>query len=384
MRQCARTALRIVTTSAPASHALHELARESLRAETGALAQERDARIQDQLAGLLRHGDGAALADVFTSAPSSDVHRHLWRILARSERHGTAAASPVRFFALPVVVVAALDSAAAGPRELPGALPDVAGLAALLAEHGALAGNRTLALAPALVDARALDFDRLPALLATGALEGRGGASPRPDLAPAPIVVAGSTESVHLRFVVGTALAAPAADLFQEAGVGRWGMPFAQKLSTMLAAPGTSVLALARPPLPLVEALWQGRLAQREVAAQLFVSNALREMRARVGEPTAVISVHRGPGEEGAAAAPAEVRLSISSPLEPRDAQGLRSPLWPLDRPGDVVAMLATLLADCRVTNVQVKAGVHPDRDPVTGGPLLFKAGDDAPGVVRH
>jgi hypothetical protein len=36
--------------------------------------------------------------------------------------------------------------------------------------------------------------------------------------------------------------------------------------------------------------------------------------------------------------------------------------------------MLFALMQDCRVTDVQVLPGVHPDRDPTTGLTLLFKA----------
>lgn len=407
-----------MTCSTASFDDVHAWASESLAAGTGAQAQALDARIAEALAAffaphdrvaaparadraredpatdeaLARHAgddasalraDGDCLARLFTSAPSADTYRHLWRILARSERDGKlGGASVVRLFAIPVVVVAALEPGATKARELPGVAADVAALTALLVEHGALAGNRTVALSPALVDATAVDLARLPSLLATAALEAPAGAaassaahsvsrlSAQPDLVPAPIAVTGPMESVHLRFLVGTALAAPGADLFGRGEAGRWAMPFAQRLGAALAAPGVVVLPMPRAPQPLVEALWHGRMAQREVSAQLFASNALRDLRARVGEPVAVISVHRG----SAGDAPAEVRLSISSPLEPRDAQGLRCPLWPLDRPDDVVAMLATLLADCRVSDVRRMSGVHPDRDPVTGGPLLFKA----------
>lgn len=363
--------------------ALHALARESLAAPTGAQADACDARLSALLQGLLAAGDGQGLAQALDAAPSPDLHRHLWRILARLERSGGAVTrgSPVRLFAMPVVVVAALSAAGAADCELPGVLADPRELAQLLVEHGALAGNATIALAPALVDANALELVRLPSLLAAG---GTGPVAGGLDLAPVPLAVAGTTESVHLRFIVGTALAAPTADLFRERDAGKWAMPFAQRLSTQLAVADTSVLAMARPPQPLVEALWSGRLAQREVAAQLFVSNALRDLRARVGEPVAVISLHRGPPGAATGDAPAEVRLSLSSPFEPRDAQGLRCPLWPLDRPEDVAAMLATLLADCRVRDVRREPGVHADRDPVSGGPLLFKAGQDSAAAVRH
>lgn len=361
----------------------HALARESLAAATGAQADACDARIAALLRERIAAVDGAGLAALFASAPAADIHRHLWRILARLERSGDAlvTGSPVRLFAMPVVIVTALQAATTEPRELAGVLADPRELAALLVEHGALAGNATLALSSSLVDANALELARVPALLAAATLAAAPGGL---DLAPAPIAVAGTTESVHLRFIVGTALAAPSATLFRDSDAGKWAMPFAQRLSAMLAAADTSVLAMARPPQPLVEALWTGRIAQREVAAQLFVSNALRDLRARVGEPVAVISVHRGPEGTTSGDMPAEVRVSLSSPFEPRDAQGLRCPLWPLDRAEDVAGMLATLLADCRVRDVRREPGVHADRDPVSGGPLLFKAGSDDAGAVRH
>jgi hypothetical protein len=83
-----------------------------------------------------------------------------------------------------------------------------------------------------------------------------------------------------------------------------------------------------------------------------------------------VISVHCSDADPRAG----EVRLSLSSPLDPRSAEGFRCALAPLDRVDDVAAMLESLLADCRVTDVQRLPGVHPDRDATTGQPMLFKA----------
>lgn len=346
-----------------AQHAhLYALAERSLAAATAQEAEVRDAQLAVALDALLRPAAGETLAAVLAGAPSPSLYRHLWRLLARRERAGAPdPAQPVRMFALPVIVVAARESAGEGKLVLPCTLPDVAAVASLLREHGALAGNRTLAFAGVLAGADVLDFARLPGLLAWRSL----GAQSRP-LAPLPIEVTAS-EGVHLRFLVGTALAAAQADLFRDASTGKWGVPLARLLSTVLAAPGTSVLALPRPPLPLVEAAWQGRVAQREVGAQVFASNAIRKLRAATGEPSAVISVHDADGG-------GEVRLSLSSPLDERSAEGFRAPLWPLDRVDDVVAMLESLLAECRVADVRRKPGVHPDRDPATGLPLLFKA----------
>ena len=155
-------------------------------------------------------------------------------------------------------------------------------------------------------------------------------------------------------------------------------MPLAKELARQLAVPRVSVLALPRAPQTPPAALQQGRVAQREVGAQLFASNAIRRLRAAVGEPSAVISAHRSVAAPGGG----ELRLSLSSPFDPRQAEGFRCPLFPTDRAGDVASMLFDLLRDCRIADVQVLSGVHPDRDPQTGITLLFKP--DAAAAIEH
>jgi len=188
-------------------------------------------------------------------------------------------------------------------------------------------------------------------------------------LEPAPIVLSVGPETVHLRFLLGSALAAPGADVLRDASVGKWGLPFAQALGRELAAPGVSVLALPRAPQSLLHAVHAGRAAQREVGAHIFAANAIRKLRASVGEPTAVISAHR----TNAAVNGGELRLSLSSPFDPREAEGFRCPIYPLENVAEVVAMLTDFLGECRVSDVRVLPGIHGDRDPATGVPLLFK-----------
>jgi len=343
--------------------ALHQLAARSLAAPTSRESDACDEGLASALTAMFVPSAASDLAALFDTAPSLDVYRHLWRGLAKAER---ARASLRRTFAMPIVVVAATDRGEAAGTTLDGVLGDVGAIVSAMREHGALAGNASIALANTLVPADALSYPHLADLLAWG--DGEHAQA----LPPAPIVVTGSVESVHLRYLLGTAIAAPGADLFRERQPGAWGMPAAQALSRMLGATGVSILALPRAPLPLVEAAWQGVLAQREIGAQVFASNAIRAIRARVGEPSAVISVHRSDAD----ARSGEVRLSLSSPLDPRSAEGLRCALRPLDRVDDVVAMLTSLLADCRVSDVTRLPGVHPDRDATTGQPLLFKAGE--------
>lgn len=365
--------------AAPAPFArLFALTEERFGAPTGAAAVRIDAQLGAALDALLT-GDGIALAQLFEGVPSAAVHRHLWRLLAERERAvATDAALRMTLFAMPVVIVTAADGKPVAPVALPGVVDDIAGKVAILREHRALAGNENFALGNALVAADALALEHLPALLALRAMP--AAATPPPALEPAPITVNSATETVHLRFLVGTALAAPAADPLRDATVGKWGIPFAAAMARDIGAAGVSVLALPRAPQGLVSAVWQGRVAQREVGAQLFASNAIRRLRASVGEPQAVLSVH-GPLDGGGG----EVRLSLSSPFDPREAEGFRCPLLPQDRVDDVVKMLTDLLRDCRVDSIREMPGLHADRDPGTGLTLLFK-GDAAPdrGAPMH
>jgi hypothetical protein len=365
------------TAAPPHAARLHALAAAS-QAAMGQQAAALDREIAEALAALLAPGEGERLATVFATTPSVAVHRHLWRLLVQCELEMTADDTlGVTVFALPLIIVAGIEVDGRSQATLPCVLKDAPALAAILREHGALAGNRSFALAPALATAHAIDLERLPDLLAWRALP-EAPASARV-VEPAPIVLATGPETVHLRFLLGSAIAAPGVDLLRDSSVGKWGIPFTQAIGRELAAPEISVLALPRAPQSLLNAVQQGRAAQREVGAHIFASNAIRKLRASVGEPTAVISAHR----TADAASEGEVRLSLSSVFDPREAQGFRCPLFPLDRVGDVVAMLVDLLRECRVTDVRIVPGIHGDRHPATGLPLLFK-GDEVPSAVAH
>jgi len=248
---------------------------------------------------------------------------------------------------------------------IPGILGDAAAVGALLREHRALGGNESFAIGSALAAADAIEARRLPSLLATRALS--------EDRAPLDVPPAGidvvADERAHLRFLVGSAVAAPGAGLFPPTPRMPWAMPLARELISQLTRPGVSIVALPRAPADLATAWAQGVVAQRDVSAQLFASNALRSLRAEAGEPSAVISAHHAADAPGGG----ELRLSLSSPFAPRAAQGFRCAIQPMERVVDVATMLIDLMRDCRVADVRVVAGVHPDRDALTGGPLLFK-----------
>ena len=370
-----------VESTPPEARALYALAETSLAADSQQSADACDRELGSALAAALTR-DGAELAALCSHAPSVAVTRHLWRSLdavwrnAPSPGRGLA----VTVFALPVVIVAGVEG---GGREsaLPGVVRDPQSLAALLQEHAALRGNGNFALADVLVAADAIDVARLPDIRAWQSLPealAPGARLRGVDLVPSPIDVPTGGETVHLRFVLGTAIAAPEVDLLTDPDVGRWGIPFAQALARDLATEGVSVLALPRAPQRVLPAVAAGRSAQREVSAQLFASNAIRRFRGTVGEPSAVISAHRAPEALGGG----ELRLSLSSPFDPRAAEGFRCPLYPLDRVDDVVAMLVALLRDCRVTDIRTLAGVYADRAPGCGSTLLFRP-DTIPDTAR-
>jgi hypothetical protein len=69
---------------------------------------------------------------------------------------------------------------------------------------------------------------------------------------PSPITLSAGPESVHLRFLLGSAIASPDTDLLRDQGVGKWGIPFTKALGSQLAVPGVSLLALPRAPQSLL------------------------------------------------------------------------------------------------------------------------------------
>ena len=360
----------------PAHAPLIELAEAGLAAASTARADAIDRALSVALAARLESGTALFVAELLAAAPSVAVARQLWRRLIEAWRLASSAAAEdgvaATLFAMPVVIVAGSrtgDEAPAAVPSIAAVLSETARLVAILREHGALAGNQSFGLADALVAADALDPTRLGELFTWQQLA-RERDSNRPELPPAPITLQPGQQSVHLRFLFGTALAAPALDVLAASDAMGWAMPLAQELARQLGAPAVSVLALPRPPLSPPAALQQGRAAQREIGVQLFASNAIRRIRAAVGEPSAVISAHRSATAPGGG----ELRLSLSSAFDPREAEGFRCPLFPTDRVDDVVTMLIELLRDCRIADVRVLPGVHPDRDPQTGMTLLFKA----------
>jgi len=354
---------------------LHAIAARGVAAPTWADEQALRRHSVEALRALIASGDGSALARVIERAPSLAVARYLWRSLEDADTDPrVGAAEPdstlaTTLFALPVVFVAATSGV---PSSVPGVLRDRERVTALLREHRVFGACETFTLAGTLATTETIGLARLPRLLAAA----------QPDVAGTELCVEGAVERVFLRFLVGAILAAPGVDPPRRRDSGAWGAPLARALQQDLATPAVTLLALPLPPARLVAALRSGRAAQREVAAQIFASNAIRKFRTRVGEPTAIISAHRAPDAPGGG----ELRVSLSSPFDPREAEGLRVALYPSEAVADVAAELLDLLADCGVDDVRIEPGVHDDIDPATGLRRLFKDGGSriTPGRQAH
>jgi hypothetical protein len=365
--------------ASPAAAALYARVEARLAERETRAAEARDAAIDAALMRIVDAGDGRTLAGLLDGAPSAAAHRHLRRRVGEVEAASLRGATlAVALFAIPVVIVAARDGDGEAVT-LPATLASREAIADLLREHDALRGNAQFAVSQALVGVESLDVAALPGLVAHGRAALEGGATAPLALAPKAMRVEGTGEGVHLRFLVGSALCGPHAEPF-DAQEGKWSLPLARALSRDLAHPGVTLLALPRPPQRLVPAVAAGLAAQRDIALQLFVGNALRRMRARTGEPVAVLSAHCAPDAPGGG----ELRLALSSPFAPREAEGFRYALQRYERVPDAVTSIETLLRDCRVADVRGVAGVLPDRDAVTGILHFARADDAAPAGGLH
>jgi hypothetical protein len=367
-----------VAAAPEAAKALFVLADAALAAPTADRADAMNGEIRSLLrAGLER--DAAQLATTLAAAPSAPVARHLWRQLEVLWQDGAQRSRGVAgsLFALPVVVVAALERA--GPAmTIPAVLDAPAALVDILREGDALAGVRNFTLANVLAAAEGLALAHWPAIRAAIALpdEHSIGALGAWSPSPSPIEVSTTHESVHLRFLIGVAMTRGDRDLAPPRASAPGHAPRPRTGARAGAARRVGAGATARTDAARAGTCASGSWRRAKWPAQLFVSNALRKLRAATGEPVAVISAHTAPE----AIQGGELRVSLSSPFAPRDAEGFCCPLYPQDRVGDVAAMLADILRDCRVGDIRVLPGAHPDRDPATGLRLLFKAdGVDLP-----
>lgn len=288
----------------------------------------------------LRSGDDAGIRSALQGS-RPEVVRQVWQTLA-DVIDGQSAGIGLRLFAIPLLLICG----ARAPLGLPGAVPDIGNITALLERHGAVGATRNFGLGNALCDWDALD-GLSPAALwrATRDPAQRGIAD---GLRPAPVAVDRGREQVHLRFLAGAGVTPQHLPSFLESAsnIATWGMPLTQELTRQLAQPGLEVLPIPRPPVPLAKAAYSGRCAQLEAALNLFLSNTVRRFRMSVGDPEAVLSAHALPSGAG------ELRLSLSSPFDESMLEGFCWPLHPLDTVDEVSVIFQRTLTDFRLGHV--------------------------------
>ncbi|MEO8004217.1 MAG: hypothetical protein ABI771_04890 [Betaproteobacteria bacterium] len=294
----------------------------------------------------LQAGDDAPIDQALAQAPSFAVRRALGRALDEALRAPDDSALQWRFFSIPFLIV----TGGLADATIAGALPDAAALTALFEKHGALGAQKNFALGNALISVEGMAALKPTVLWRLSHNEGSSESAPL-DLAPAPIHLTSAAEQVHLRFLNGVSVTASDAPAFTETAgnIAAWGMPVTRELAAQLGQPGLSFLPIPRPPMAPRQAIEAGVFSYGELGLQLFLSDALRKFRARVGEASATV----------ASRADGSVRVALTSPF---DASLSTEYVWKL-QPGDDIAAVAgsifSLLEECRVTDVQVAEGVQ-------------------------
>jgi hypothetical protein len=305
---------------------------------------EADVARRSQLQRCLADGNDDVLGNALAQAPSARVYRKLWDAACTvAEGGGSEVAAVVaRPFAIPIVMVAGARRAL----EIPGELPDISEIHALLQQHGAIGATRNFGMSSALCSLEMLErftpvqVFRWNHAYPSALPEGINGS---------PIQVAAGNEQAHLRFLLGAGITPAHLPSFpaEAANIGTWGAAFTRIVARQLARSSLELLPLARPPAGLLRATHAGRHAVIETAFHLFASHALRSCRMTAGEPVVVLSAHRK--RTGA-----EVRVSVSSVLDDALLEGFCWPLHPADDLDAIIASIAGLLEASRVADLRV------------------------------
>ena len=324
---------------------------EELAGTSGALPLRSLNALAANIAALLESGDDASVREAMQHAPSAAVARALDQALDMALNSASRSdAVSLQMFAIPVLLVVGANAAkgvtsAQSAQRLSGVLPEPPAVHALFEEAGVLGHCRNFGISnalPSLESMRGIAIASLYRNLKQQRWDDSGGI----DLPPAQIDVAANRETVHLRFIYGAALTPVSAPAFVESAgdIGRWGMKLTQELGRQLATPDVSLLAIPRAPRSLVRAMDEGWFAARELGFQLFLSNALRQARMRIGEPDVTIS----------AASDQSIHIRLTSPLDDRLDQTYVWQLALVDDLDKILGSIANILEEVRVVRIQV------------------------------
>lgn len=261
----------------------------------------------------------------------------------------------LQLFAIPVLFVVG----APATQLVPGVISDTDAVRSLFERSGVLGHCRNFGLSNALAALKSVEAIPWAKLYSIANAQTWDGLM-APDLPPAPIDVPADRETVQLRFISGAALTSSDAPAFVEAAgnIGRWGLQLTRELGKQLAIPDVQLLAIPRAPRSIVRATREGWFAARELGFQLFLSNALRQARLRIGEPDVTIS----------AGSDQTIRIRMTSPFDDLLDQTYGWPLTPSDDFDQIVSSIAALLEEARVARTEIVPAVEDivDSKPAT------------------
>ena len=292
------------------------------------------------------------IRQLLAAAPSQSAYAKLARALCAAVEKPAAGEIAPRVFAMPWIIVCGASADAT----IECVLRDAAALEHVLEREGVFGQSRNLGLSNALCAIETLEA--LPASRVWQWSQTPG----QHDVPPAPIVLARGEETVHVRFLLGAAIApADAPDIVETGGnVGAWGTHALRAMAAQLVTPDVQILPLPRAPAGICSAAYAGRRAGMEAALNLFMSNSVRRFRMKLGDPSLTISAH----DDG------EVRITLWSAFDDATTEGFRWPLHPQDDLDQIEQAITTLAQECRLAEPLIRGSVLPAR--TTTGAVLF------------
>lgn len=300
-----------------------------------------------RISAILESGNESALREAMRKPSSSAAARALYRALdtALTPDTGNGGVN-LHLFAIPVLLVVGAQSA----QRVAGVLPEPDAIRSLFEQSGALGHCRNFGISNALTAMESVEAVPWSTLYSMAQAQSWD-AWPGLDLAPADVDVSAERETVHLRFISGAALIPTDAPAFVAAAgnVGRWGMQLTRELGKQLATQDTSLLAIPRAPRSIVRATQEGWYVTRELGFQLFLSNALRQARTRVGEPDVTIS----------SGSDQTIRIRLTSPFDDLLDQTYVWPLAQTDDLNEIATSISSLLEEVRAERIQVVPAVE-------------------------
>ncbi len=298
-------------------------------------------KVREEIARLLAGGAEHCVRAALNQPSSAAAGQALWTQIDKvlsPERIDVGA--QLRVFAIPILIVAGGQAGAV----IPGIIPAIEELRELFADSGAIGQSKNFGLSNVLASLDALEAMSWTALhrIAVG---NTGELGTLPDLPPSEIRLLSSEESVYLRFLPGAAVTPMDAPGFAETAgdIGRWGLPFTRALAAQIGQSGVSLLPIARAPVSILGAARAGRFSANEIGFQLFLSNALRQARLRIGDPDVTVAAYSD----------ASIRVRLTSAFDDSLDRAYRWPLTPIDDLDEILDSIFGLMAEVRLDRIE-------------------------------